>query len=213
MFLLSSRVRRFSCNHPGAWNVSIVRNGTMKSLRFRLLLSRNKNVVYSLAFALLGNKEDSEDVTQETFVKLWENMDSVNLRTARAWLLKVARNRAIDLLRKRRFVSGAASNALAEGVGPASADGTPAQRNQAPRETLRLLLLEKAMRKLPENQRVAIFLREVQGLKYDEVAECMGLPPGTVKVAVHRAKKALREEMLKAARSDRGRLVDGLLTG
>ena len=185
----------------------------MKSVTFGRLLTQNKDVVYSLAYSLLRNREDSEDIVQETFMRLWNNMERIETETVRAWLLRVARNRAIDLLRKRKYVSDADPEVLLDMGANKPPEDLSATSSRKQRKKLQIKQLEEALERLPENQRTAVLLRELHGLKYEEVASSMDMPVGTVKVAVFRAKKALRKVMLREASADRGRLIDELLTG
>ena len=72
------------------------------SRKFRSLVKSHENRVYTLAVYLLRDRSEAEDVAQETFLKLWNNLDQIDNERAGAWLMKVARNGCLDRLRKRR---------------------------------------------------------------------------------------------------------------
>jgi RNA polymerase sigma-70 factor (ECF subfamily) len=157
--------------------------------RFRRLCEQHQNRIFTFTRYYLGNREDAEDVTQEVLLRLWEHGRQVPEPELPAWLTRVARNACVDVLRKRRTYPaavgsdpGALVGAAARGPGPDSL----AEASQFGQH------LERALQLLPEAQRAVLVLREVQGMKYEEISESVGLPVNTVKVYLHRGRQALR---------------------
>ena len=71
--------------------------------KFLKLVHKHKAQIYQNALYLLGNREDAEDITQETFIKAWENRAKLRPKTARSWLLKCAQNLCFNLLKRQKF--------------------------------------------------------------------------------------------------------------
>lgn len=147
-----------------------------------LLYRRYHQDVYTLAFRISGSKEDAEDVLQDVFVGMPDA-----LRTFRgdgsfeSWIRRIAANRTLELLRRekiRRRVTPPAT-----GIHGSSS---------SPSRTEERLTLEEALDELPDGLRAVLVLREVEGFTHREIAETLGIRPGTSQVRLHRAKKRLR---------------------
>lgn len=141
---------------------------------------------------LSGDRALADDLTSETFVRLWTARERVDLATVRAYLFTIARNLFLQGRRVPRREHTIA--ALAE----TSADARPgpAERAEA-RDELRATLA--ALQALPEIDRAALLMRADDGLPYEEIAASLGLSPITVRVKVHRARLKLAEARLGAA--------------
>ena len=160
------------------------------------LYDRHGRLVYSLALRVLRDSGDAEDVTQEVFVQAWrqaERFDDTR-GSVTAWLLMVARARAIDLLRRRR-------------VRPQPADEPVASEpsDRGPGQDLQLEWAERAdavrsaLQSLPLVQRLAIELAFFEGLTHNEIAEQLEIPLGTVKTRVRQGLLRLRDMLAGAA--------------
>ena len=159
------------------------------------------DAVYRTAFALSGRQDKAEDLTQDTFAKALERFDSFQLGTScKAWLLRILRNRWIDELRHMRVVGPqvAVNEALLpepehaeETVWTSAADILD---NFSDEEVIR------AMRQLPDEQRLTVFLVDVEQLPHGQVAEITDVAVGTVKSRSARARAALRQTLLAHAR-------------
>ena len=166
--------------------------------RFQQTVEEQKDMVYSFAYYYLGSREDAEDVTQEVLLKLWRHFKELDFDSIPRWLNRVTRNASYDRLRRfrvqRRFI---AADTTAEGETRA-ADRTPSLEPD-PQETAELKdfrqHLQGALAELQEPYRSVLLLREVQGLKYREIAQALNLPINTVKTHVHRGRKVLRERL------------------
>jgi len=170
-----------------------------KELAYRELLARYERPVFSLIFRMVRDREMAEDLSQETFIKVLNNIDrySPDFKFS-SWLFKIANNLTIDHLRRRRLntisIEGApdavtAESARATSIVIASGDESPL----AELESKELgLSIERAIAQLRPEYRACIMLRHVEDRSYEEIAEIVKLPLGTVKTYIHRARHELR---------------------
>jgi RNA polymerase sigma-70 factor, ECF subfamily len=165
----------------------------MDHAAFQKLLKKHQDDVFSHAYYFLRNREDAEDVAQEVFVKLWKYGSAVDEAKAGAWLMRVTHNQCIDCHRRRSKVRNAAG---------AGRDGSPANRiadeNSADPETefeltQKQQALLSAVQNLPETPRSLLLLHYFQDLSLESIGEIMGMSTGSVKVAIHRGRKRLKE--------------------
>jgi RNA polymerase sigma-70 factor (ECF subfamily) len=146
---------------------------------------------YNLARWLVGNQHDAEDVVQESFMKAFRAVDRVRIEDARAWLLTIVRNTALNYLQRERPKSEVAWDDKAP---------EPADRSAGP-ET-RLLQKEQrervrsAIERLPIEFREPLVLREIEGLPYKEIAWVLKIPMGTVMSRLSRARNLLLQELI-----------------
>lgn len=158
------------------------------------LVLEHADLVYRVVLRILRSPDDAADVTQEALVKVWRRGDAVAADRRRAWCARVARNAALDHLRRRacrpcvpvdpdRHPEPVSMHPLPDG----DAEGADVRR-----------LLVGALDGLDEPYRSIVVLREVEGLAYQEIADALDLPLNTMKVYLHRAKKRLREALLQA---------------
>ena len=139
----------------------------------------------AVALAVTRDEADADDVCQDAFVAAMERIDDCR-EPARfgAWLMRIARNRATDQLRAR-----ARPVLSLEGMEIESADASP--QRQAERGDARGRLLA-ALGELPQERREVLLLHDLEGWTHREIAERMGLPPGTVRSHLHHARKRMR---------------------
>ncbi len=169
---------------------------------YRELLERFRRPVFSLIYRMIGDREIAEDLAQESFVKAFNNLDSYNPSYRfSSWLFKIANNHAIDHLRRARLKTVSIHGS------PHAADREREQETrivlQAPGETpeqevLALELgseIEAAISHLRAEYRTVVILRHVENRPYEEIAEIMDVPIGTVKTFLHRARSELREAL------------------
>lgn len=160
---------------------------------YRILVERHKRGVFSLIVRLVGDREEAEDLAQEAFIRAFQNLRRFDPRYKfSSWLLKIAQNLAIDALRSRK--------PRPEPLHGRGEEGPPLQvpaEEESPAERVERLetgeALERAVAQLPAHYRAAIHLYHVQEKSYPEIAEILGLPIGTVKTHLFRARQALRE--------------------
>ena len=153
---------------------------------FAALVRRHQDRIYRHLLRLTGSRDEALELAQETFVKAWQALPEWYADAQfHTWLFRIASNTAMDLLRRRKIVDFVALeesfDAPAVGAGP-----------EAQLETKqRLLALQKALGRLPAEQREAVLLREVEGLSYAEIALATGVTEGTVKSRIARGREAL----------------------
>ena len=165
---------------------------------FAGLVEQHGRAVLGLCIRLLGSTEEGRDAAQETFARAYASLDRYDpARPFVAWLLRIARNHCVDLLRRR----GADPLRLelddaAEGAAPPEPEDPAAARGDLVVERRELsVALERAVAKLPPNQRAALVLFHVEQLPYREVAATLDVPVGTVMTWLHRARAKLRRAL------------------
>ncbi|MGI9044182.1 MAG: RNA polymerase sigma factor [Gemmatimonadaceae bacterium] len=166
---------------------------------YRELLSRYERPVFSLIFRMVRDRETAEDLSQETFVKVLNNLDRYSPEFKfSSWLFKIANNLTIDHLRRRRIdtisIEGApdavtSESARATSIAVVSQDESPLEELES-RELG--TAIERAIARLRPEYRACIMLRHVEDKSYEEIAEIVKLPLGTVKTYIHRARHELR---------------------
>ena len=159
---------------------------------FNALVECYQRQVYNLCLRLLASAETAEDATQEAFIAAYRRIDSFRGGNFRAWLLRIAANASYDELRRQRR-RPAASLEAAMATGSAAQAPSPAAGPED--EALRLELgahLQEGLATLPPDQRLAVILRDVQGLSYEEVAEVMRSSVGTVKSRIARGRTRMQ---------------------
>jgi RNA polymerase sigma-70 factor (ECF subfamily) len=160
-----------------------VRSGDREA--FRVLVERHAPVVFALLRQILPGAHDREDAAQDAFLTAFAKLDRYDAArgTFRAWLLTIARNRALNA-RKRRTPEPSAT-AAERAVAPERDDGA-------------FESLDRALAGLPESLRSTFVLAEIHELPYEEVSGIEGVPIGTVKSRVHRARERLRTALSRA---------------
>jgi RNA polymerase sigma-70 factor (ECF subfamily) len=155
---------------------------------FRLLVDEHREAVFRLAYLLLGDADDAEDVAQETFIRALRYLHRYDSKRAlRPWLLSITAN----LARNRRRSLGRYWAALQRLAGQTSAESTAPEMLSM--QALESHALWQAVRRLTHTEQEVIFLRYFLELSVAEAAEALGVQPGTVKSRLHRALKRLRE--------------------
>lgn len=146
---------------------------------FEDVFSRHERRVLRTAWRVMGSLEDAQDVAQEVFLKLHRHFNQVEPATVEAWLYRTTLNACFDGLRRRR----PAEPLDAE---PAVAPEIDLERDERRR------LVAAALRTLPERERAAVVLREIEGLSTAEAAAALGTSEGTVRSQISLAKAKLR---------------------
>jgi RNA polymerase sigma-70 factor (ECF subfamily) len=169
---------------------------------YRELVRRYERPVFSLIYRMVRDRELAEDLAQETFVKALNAIESYRPEFKfSSWIFKIANNAAIDHLRRRELdtlsLDGSPNAETADAV-----EATALQvsdRTETPLEELEARELggaiEVAIGRLRPEYRSCILLRHVEGRPYEEIAEMLSLPLGTVKTYVHRARNELRQAL------------------
>jgi len=160
-----------------------------QDLRFKVLCQRHADEIFRYARSLLGSQADAEDATQEVLLRLWDNLPKVNVWRARGWLLRTTRCYCLDQLRRR---SNPATPILVEDeLLDDQPDGLACDPSEAADFTFRLEQARAALLKVPEPLRSVFVLYEMNGLRYQEIAETLEIPLNSVRVYLFRARAKL----------------------
>ena len=180
----------------------VTRAQTGSEKAYRELLGRYQRPVFSIIYRMIRDREQAEDLAQETFVRVFNNIDRYDPRFKfSSWIFKIATNLTIDHIRRKELntvsIDGSRNAVTAEQIEATSI--TIASDDENPEELLEAKELgeeiEGAIGKLRPEYKAAILLRHVEGREYQEIAEILSLPLGTVKTYIHRGRNELREQL------------------
>jgi RNA polymerase sigma-70 factor (ECF subfamily) len=161
----------------------------IRELEFKILCERHSDQIYRYARALLANETDAEDATQEVLLRLWRHLPRLNPFNLKGWLMQTTRCYCLDQIRRRSHQ--AAPLPLEDGVLEHQPDEFAVNPSLAADADLRLEQARNALLKLPENLRSVFVLYEVNGLRYREIANTLGIPINSVRVYLFRARERL----------------------
>jgi RNA polymerase sigma-70 factor (ECF subfamily) len=166
------------------------------------LVSRYRRKVFHIAYKFTGRHDDAEDLTQEIFLKIVKSLDKFNQDADfSTWLGSVARNYCIDHYRaSKREKEVVVEDLLAFDLAPA-ASGNP---YRALEDRDRRSFLRRGLELLPGKLREAVVLRDLVGLSYQEMADRLRLPEGTVKSRINRGREELTRLLIRAQQPARG---------
>jgi RNA polymerase sigma-70 factor (ECF subfamily) len=193
----------FAYTKSGGWELYLVRgmsallvaddlSRTIESAKqgdlaaFEAVMRRHERLVLLTALRLLGNLADAQDASQEVFLKLYRNLAKVEAsENVSGWLYRVTVNVCHDLRRKRP-----AAGPVEDAADVASRDANP-ERSTVEEERRRVL--EMSLRRLPEKERAALVLRDLEGLTTDEVARVLGSSEATVRSQISKARVKVKD--------------------
>lgn len=161
---------------------------------FNQLVLRYQNLVYSVAYRMMNDEPSASDITQDTFIKAYQRLDTFRGGNFKAWLTRIASNLCYDELRrhKRR------PQTYLEDMSPEDSDDPAPIPSDAdtPEEVAQQLELQQAIQHcisaLKDDQRTVLVLSDVQGMSYQEIADTTDVQIGTVKSRLSRARLAVR---------------------
>lgn len=154
---------------------------------FIVLMQENQECIYRLAFNLLGDAEEAKDATQETFVRAWKKLDILRRETSRAWLSKTTVNLCTDWLRKRKFKGDFPENFQYQTPDPKPDPLEECIKDEAQNK------VRVAISKLAPKYRIALILRDLEGMSYQEIADIMGMKMNKVKSNIFRGRQKLKD--------------------
>lgn len=165
---------------------------------FNTLVTRHQRSVYNVCLRMLRDSALAEDAAQDTFIKAWTSIGTFRGGLVRPWLLRIATNRCYDILRSQGRRPASSLDAELVESEPQWTSQTAIAEHPESHATRRELsaFLERALGELPDDQRLAIILSDVQGHSYDEIAQITEVAVGTVKSRIFRARARLRELVL-----------------
>lgn len=161
------------------------------------LVAQHADSVYRLAFRLSGNKYDAEDLTQETFMRVFRSLKKYQPGTFEGWLHRITTNLFLDMVRHRSKIRMETLSEDYDRV--AGTDMSPEQQFSVSRLDP---TLQAAIDELSPDFRVAVVLCDVVGMSYDEIADTLGVKMGTVRSRIHRGRSQLRAYIEAAAEHD-----------
>lgn len=155
---------------------------------FNLLVKNYKVRLFSLLYRLVGNREEAEDILQETFLRVYRQKESYDFNYSfSTWIYTIALNLCRNLYKRKKKVRFLGMDSLVNHPDPNS-------ENHGNRNRLSSIL-EGAISSLPFKYRTVFLLRDVDQLSYEEVASTLSLPLGTVKSRVNRARRILQKKL------------------
>ncbi len=162
------------------------KNGDVEA--FEMLVKKYHNQAINIAYSLLGNQADGEDIAQESFIKIYRGIGGFKEESSfSTWLYRIVVNTAYDFLRRKKHT-------------PVSLDNLKYSPSVPPQETEFLgskELINDALAKIPFEYRAALILRELEGLSYKEIAETLKISIGTVESRISRGRAMLKDFLLK----------------
>ena len=171
---------------------------------FQELVTESGDRVFNLVLRMVGDRAEAEDIAQEVYVTVWKSIDTYRGEAKLStWLLRIAANHAknrIKYLARRATDKGGldeAPEAAMADLGKAPAQAHVSSPEAALEAAERGTALEQAIASLDEDHRLVLVLRDIEELAYEEICEITGLPEGTVKSRIHRARLALKERLAR----------------
>ena len=166
--------------------------------QYQQAIAQYRQRIFSFAHYSLRAKEDAEDITQEVFIKLWQNWQKIDHSKLNAWLMRVAHNAVIDHVRKRKNHVENTDEYAEPDVQPAADEEVHDQLDNA---AFKQQLME-CIQELDDPFRSIIIMRDIQGQSYADIQHGLDMSESQVKVYLHRGRRKLREN------SDLRRLFD-----
>ncbi|UCF05054.1 MAG: sigma-70 family RNA polymerase sigma factor [bacterium] len=163
---------------------------------FEELLNRYKASVYSICIRMVRNSTDAEDLAQEVFIRTFSVLDRYDPSYPFSnWLYRITSNLCIDFLRKGkgRMVSLEQPLETSDGEMHRQLPSTDAKPDREVESKEMMAVLEDAISRLPEHYRIIVVLRHQEQLSYEEISDNLGIPLGTVKARIHRARNMIKD--------------------
>jgi len=166
------------------------------SASFSALVRRHEKRVYNLCYRMLGREEDARDAAQDAFLTALRKLSSFRGEAQfTTWMHRVTVNACYDVLRKKKrepLLEPAREEDAPEPAGPASPDHADS--------AVAAVDVQRALLRVPQEFRAVLVLHDVHDLAYEDIAETLGIPVGTVKSRLHRGRVALATELGEAER-------------
>lgn len=173
------------------------------ALAFESLVRAYQKRAYAIAYGFVGNREDAIEMAQEAFARIYKSMDRFDTNMPfYPWLYRIVKNACLNHLKKKQRHGEVSLNELAEsGFDPADADSDPSK--DAESGELRRTIVAALEHLSPEHREILV-LRHLQELSYIEIAQCLGVPQGTVMSRLHAARINLRKVLEERGGGDLG---------
>lgn len=176
-----------------------IRNGNMEA--FEAFIISYEKLIFNVAYRMLGNAEDAKDAAQDTIIKIYKNINNLSdIDGLKSWIYTITNNTCLDYIRKRKGKDTLSIDALIE-----TDDGTMVQQIPSDEPTPEAALhkaerakqIQNGINQLKPDYRILIILRDIKGLRYEEISKAMGSPMGTVKSRLSRARISLKNILTK----------------
>jgi RNA polymerase sigma-70 factor, ECF subfamily len=162
---------------------------------FTQLILQYQVPLYNMALRMVGGEDDAADIAQEAFLRAWEKIRTLRDAPFKAWLFQIAANLCYDHFRRgRRYGVMPEEDQTGNVVGLGIATPDPQERAEA---SERNRLVRDSIKALDHDMRIALVLRDVNGMAYDEIAAVLRVPLGTVKSRIARARAQVQERLLQ----------------
>ncbi|MBN1164093.1 MAG: sigma-70 family RNA polymerase sigma factor [Candidatus Krumholzibacteriota bacterium] len=163
---------------------------------FEQLLRKYRNPVYSICLRMVRNHADAEDLAQDVFIRTFNVLDRYNPSYPfSSWLYRITSNLCIDFIRKRKSGVVSLDQPLSgeDGEMPRQLPSDVAEPDREMENREMMKMLDQAVGALPEHYRIIVILRHQEQLSYEEISDNLGIPLGTVKARIHRARNMIKE--------------------
>lgn len=184
--------------HLEVSDLNILKEYKKNNIRgLELVYNRYRKYVYTIAFHYAGNKQDALDITQEVFISVFKAMCSFNDQySLLPWIKKITVNKCLNFLRSRKVnISLNETTESGDELQNIISSDEMTENAIICKDTKKAL--EEAIKKLPNRERMAILLRHMKQMKYEEIANSMKLPIGTVKSLIHNGRKSIKQYLIK----------------
>jgi RNA polymerase sigma factor (sigma-70 family) len=167
---------------------------------YRAIMKKYHDQVYNLLYRMIHEKDEVEDLTQEAFIKAFQSLQNFNEEFAfSTWLYKIATNNCIDYIRKKKLATFSIDKPIESKDGDYTFE-IPDSTFEPDKKMIagqRAKVLEEAVNSLPEKYRMVILMRHTEDKDYQEIADELHLPLGTVKAHIFRAREILYKKLKK----------------
>jgi RNA polymerase sigma-70 factor (ECF subfamily) len=174
---------------------------------FEVLMSQYQRPVFNLMYRMLGSREEAEDLSQEVFITVFKKIDTFRGESLLStWIFRIATNICKNRQKYlgRRYYDRPAHRAGLENIGDGQRNAGTCAPVSRPDETVEGYqterLLQQAIGDLEEDQKLVLILRDIENMSYDDIAAIAGLPLGTVKSRLHRARMLLKKKLAEHLR-------------
>lgn len=179
--------------------VKKAKKGSMEA--FEQLVIEHQTIVYNIIYRIMNNPEDTYDLSQETFIKAYSNINQFNEESKfSTWLYRIATNASLDELRRRKGKETFSINQEIKGEDSQIVPQYIDDNKDIEKEVLekeQAEIIEHALQELSKNHRVALVLRDIQGLSYDEISDVLEISLGTVKSRISRARRDMKKVIMQ----------------
>jgi RNA polymerase sigma factor (sigma-70 family) len=164
----------------------------MKSSEFKLLVMPYSDRIYRMAFRLMGNREEAEDMVQEVYLKLWGMRNELRkYDSVEALSIRITRNLCLDSLRRRKTGQEAVRSERIDAGGHSETPFESLERKE------QIEIMHALITALPEPQRSLVHLRHIEGKEYEEISQMVNMNVNAIRVSISRARKQMREMLEK----------------